>query len=172
MGNRSWNAFISFGIVTTVFLFVASASEQSPFATKLSPAVKEYVKFDDGVIALTLVRVIDGTGQAARSEQTLVIRDGVVAALGDAASTPIPPGARVLDLSGHTVFPGIVGMHDHMFYPQPTNMEGRRVRGVLQFELTIEFHLPAALSGGRRYQRSHHGERRALRGFESQELDR
>jgi imidazolonepropionase-like amidohydrolase len=149
MGNRPWNAFISFGIVTTVFLFVASASEQSPFATKLSPAVKEYVKFDDGVIALTHVRVIDGTGQAARSEQTLVIRDGVVAALGDAASTPIPPGARVLDLSGRTVFPGIVGMHDHMFYPQPTNMEGRRVRGVLQFEQQSSFTFPRLyLAGG------------------------
>jgi hypothetical protein len=70
MGNRLWSASISFGILTAVFLLVTSASGQSRSATKLSPVVMEYVKFDDGVIALTHVRVIDGTGQAARSDQT------------------------------------------------------------------------------------------------------
>jgi imidazolonepropionase-like amidohydrolase len=35
--------------------------------------------------------------------------------MGGAGSTAIPPGAKILDLTDHTVFPGIVGMHDHMF---------------------------------------------------------
>jgi imidazolonepropionase-like amidohydrolase len=139
---RLGNASLPYGVIGTAFLLVAIASAQSPPAAKLSPVVKEYVKFDDGVIALTHVRVIDGTGQAPRSNQTLVIRDGVIAALGDAASTPIPAGTKILDLTDHTVFPGIVGMHDHMFYPQPTNMEGRRVRGVLQFEQQSSFTFP------------------------------
>lgn len=68
------------------------------------------------VIALTHVRVIDGTGAAARPDQTLVIRDGRIAALGPTASTPIPSGAAVRDLTGRTVIPGLVMLHEHLFY--------------------------------------------------------
>jgi len=88
-------------------------------APKLAPEVRAFVKEDAPLIALTHVRVIDGTGAAPRADQTLVIRDGKIAALGDAASTKIPEGARVLDLSGRTIIPGLVGMHDHMYYPSP-----------------------------------------------------
>lgn len=77
------------------------------------------MKEDAPLLALTHVRVIDGTGAAPRAEQTLVIGDGKIAALGDAASTKVPEGAKVLDLSRHTIIPGLVGMHDHMYYPSP-----------------------------------------------------
>src|SRR5271169_6094620 len=86
---------------------------------KLSPAVSAFVKEDAAVIALTHVRVVDGTGAAPRADQTLVIAEGKISALGDAATTKVPDGAKVLDLSGRTVIPGLVGMHDHMFYPAP-----------------------------------------------------
>jgi imidazolonepropionase-like amidohydrolase len=86
---------------------------------KLSPAVSAFVKEDAPVIALTHVRVVDGTGAAPRADQTLVIADGKIAALGDSATAKVPDGAKVLDLSGRTVIPGLVGMHDHMFYPSP-----------------------------------------------------
>ncbi|HKW62643.1 MAG TPA: amidohydrolase family protein [Candidatus Acidoferrum sp.] len=88
-------------------------------ASKLALEVRAFVKEDAPVIALTHVRMIDGTGAAPRADQTLVIREGKIAALGDAASTKIPEGAKVLDLSGRTIIPGLVGMHDHMFYPAP-----------------------------------------------------
>ncbi len=88
-------------------------------ASKLAPEVRSFVKEDAPIIALTHVRVIDGTGAAPRADQTLVIANGKIAALGDAASTKIPEGAKVLDLSGRTIIPGLVGMHDHMYYPAP-----------------------------------------------------
>src|SRR6266849_1555607 len=91
----------------------------SQTSSKLSAQVRVFVKEDAPVIALTHVRVIDGTGAAARGDQTLVIADGKIAALGEAATTKIPDGAKVLDLKGHTVIPGLVGMHDHMYYPSP-----------------------------------------------------
>lgn len=88
-------------------------------AAKLAPAVRAFVKEDAPVIALTHVRVIDGTGAAPRADQTLVIANGKIAAMGDTASTKAPEGAKVLDLTARTIIPGLVGMHDHMFYPAP-----------------------------------------------------
>ena len=129
-------------LVAVAHLTAAWSSAQTRVTTKLAPEVREYVRFDDAVIALSHIRVIDGTGQPARDNQTLIIRDGAIAAIGDAISTPIPPGAKVLDLPDHTVMPGLVGMHDHMFYPQPVNLSGQPVRGVLQFEQQSSFSFP------------------------------
>jgi imidazolonepropionase-like amidohydrolase len=130
------------GVIGAALLASASVGAQSAPTVKLSPEVREYVKLDDRIIALTHVRVIDGTGQAPRADQTLIIRDGIVARMGDTTSTPIPAGAKVIDLTDHSVMPGLVGMHDHMFYPQPVNLAGQRIRGVLQFEQQSSFTFP------------------------------
>ena len=108
----------------------------------LSPVVRQFVKTESPVIALTHVRVIDGTGDPVRENQTIVISGDKIRAIGDSAATAIPSGAKVLDLAGDTVIPGLVGMHDHMFYPQPVNLAGRRVRGELQFEQQSSFTFP------------------------------
>ncbi len=84
---------------------------------QLSKAVREYVTIDTPTVVLTHVRVIDGTGAPARDNQTIVVRDGRIAALGDAASIQPPEGAQVVDLSGKTVIPGLVMMHEHLYYP-------------------------------------------------------
>ncbi len=81
---------------------------------QLAPAVKAFVSIDAPTVALTHARVIDGTGAPAREDQTIVIVQGKIQSLG---TTAAPAGAKVLDLSGHTVIPGLVGMHDHLFYP-------------------------------------------------------
>jgi len=83
----------------------------------LSPEVKAFVKVDAPVVALTHVRVIDGTGAAAREDQTIILRQGKIESVSDAASANVSKDAQVLDLHGYTVIPGLVGMHDHMFYP-------------------------------------------------------
>jgi imidazolonepropionase-like amidohydrolase len=86
-------------------------------AQTLSPEVKEFVKVDAPVVVLEHVRVIDGTGAAAREDQTIVISRGKIESIADAASASAPKDAQVLDLHGYSVIPGLVGMHDHMFYP-------------------------------------------------------
>ncbi|HEV2298547.1 MAG TPA: amidohydrolase family protein [Candidatus Acidoferrales bacterium] len=86
-------------------------------AASLADGVREFVKVSAPVIALTHARVIDGTGAAPRADQTIIIADGKIRSIGDSAAVPTPAGAQVLDLAGKTVIPGIVGMHDHMFYP-------------------------------------------------------
>lgn len=67
-------------------------------------------------VALRHVEIIDGTGAAPRTDQTVVITDGRIAAVGPVASTAIPSGALVRDYPGYSVLPGLVGMHDHLFY--------------------------------------------------------
>lgn len=76
----------------------------------------EFIVIKDPVIALKHIRVIDGTGQGTREDQTIIIESGRIAAIGPAAEIPIPAFATPLDLSGHTAMPGLVGMHDHLFY--------------------------------------------------------
>ncbi|MDE2662035.1 MAG: amidohydrolase family protein [Gemmatimonadota bacterium] len=66
------------------------------------------------VTAIRAGRLIDGTGQAAREDQVIIVRDERIEAVGDAAAVAIPAGARVVDLSGHTVMPGIVDAHAHL----------------------------------------------------------
>lgn len=83
---------------------------------RLNERTAEMVSVGEPVVALTNVRVIDGTGAAAREGQTVIINHGRITHVGPASTTRPPAGARVLDLAGHTVLPGIVGMHNHTFY--------------------------------------------------------
>ena len=83
----------------------------------IGPAVRSYVKVDTSVFALTNVRIIDGTGSPAREAQTLIVRDGRIAAIGATGRTAIPAAAQVFDLTGKSVIPGLVMVHEHLFYP-------------------------------------------------------
>ncbi len=82
-----------------------------------SPEVRAFVTVDAPAFVLRHVRVIDGTGAPARADQSVVVEGGVIRAVGDAATTPVPAGARVLDLPGRAVLPGLVMVHEHLFYP-------------------------------------------------------
>jgi imidazolonepropionase-like amidohydrolase len=104
-------------------LLALAAPPQRP--DSLAAQVREYVAVDTSVLALTHVLVVDGTGGAPKSDQTIVIRAGRIATVGPAGSVQIPAGARVMDMSGSTVIPGIIGMHDHLFY---TAAGGRAVQ--------------------------------------------
>ncbi len=86
-------------------------------AQTLSQQVKAFVKVDARTVALTHVRVIDGTGAPAREDQTIILNHGKIESVSDAPAANVPKDAQVLDLQGYTVIPGLVGMHDHMFYP-------------------------------------------------------
>jgi enamidase len=111
----------SVAIASLALATVAPLRAQRP---TLSTAVRPFVAIDSPVVALTHVRVIDGTGASGRTDQTLVIRDGAIAALGDSRTVTIPAGARVLDLTGKSVIPGLVMVHEHLFYPTGPGIYG------------------------------------------------
>src|SRR5262249_27789136 len=79
--------------------------------------LQQFIRFQGGTIAITHIRVIDGTGANALEDQTLVISDGKIQSLGNSADAKVPANAQTLELKGYTVLPGLVGMHDHMFFP-------------------------------------------------------
>jgi imidazolonepropionase-like amidohydrolase len=83
----------------------------------LSDETRALVSVDAAVVALTHVRVIDGTGAPALADQTVVISAGKIQSVGPSASAKIPEGAKVLEMTGRSVIPGLVLMHEHLFYP-------------------------------------------------------
>lgn len=96
-------------------LEVPGAGAQTP----LPPQVQAYVAVRAPVVVLTNARVIDGTGSPARTGQTVVISGERIVAVGPAATTAVPQGATVVDLTGQTLMPGIIGLHDHLYYSSP-----------------------------------------------------
>ena len=105
--------------VLVVFLFSLSAAAQT---AELSKSVKQVVRVDAAKVVLTHVRVIDGTGAAAVEDQNLVIEGGKISVIQKGADVAASEGVTVLDLRGYTVMPGIVGMHNHLFYIARPNL--------------------------------------------------
>lgn len=93
-------------------------------AQTLSPGVKQFVRVDAPVVALEHVRVIDGTGASARENQTVVLANGNIQSISGTDEANVPKGAEILDLHGYSVIPGLIGMHDHMFYPMGNGVFG------------------------------------------------
>ena len=101
----------------------AQETRQAPQPVQAQPrspqasAVPRYIKVAaDHPVVLRHVRVIDGTDAPALADQDVPLPSGNIASVRPSSSAPPPSGAEVLDLPGRTVFPGIVGMHDHMYY--------------------------------------------------------
>src|SRR5688500_16869377 len=112
--------------VLRILLLVLSAAVTATAQRQaIDNAIRPYVNVDAPLVALTHARVIDGTGAPARDDQTLILRDGVIAAIGSSASTAVPEGATVIDLSGRSVMPGLVMMHEHLYYPTGPGVYGQ-----------------------------------------------
>jgi enamidase len=103
------------------FVCAVPSAQRAPVGN----ALKEFVSVDAPLVVLTGVRVIDGTGATPREDQTLVIRDGLIAEIGDGASVTPPAGASVLDLAGRSVMPGLVMVHEHLYYPTGPGVYGQ-----------------------------------------------
>jgi imidazolonepropionase-like amidohydrolase len=115
-------SFRRFSVVLAVaWAPVVLAAQRPP----LPGAVRQFVSVDAPVVALTHVRVIDGTGAPARADQTLVIRDGNIAAMGSAPSVTVPADATVIDATGKSVIPGLVMLHEHLYYPTGPGVYGQ-----------------------------------------------
>jgi imidazolonepropionase-like amidohydrolase len=107
-------------IVAILALPAGSSSAQAP------NALKPFLKETSPVLVLEHVRIIDGTGTKAAEDQRIDIERGKITRVEDAKlKHSYPPNAKVLDLTGKTVIPGLVGMHEHLFYTSPDGGSGK-----------------------------------------------
>ena len=103
-------ALCSAGLFALLFATAAAAQTQA------APDVAPFITVDAPVFVLAHVRIVDGTGTPAVEDQSIVVANGKIQSIGPAASVAMPQGAQQLDKTGYTVIPGLIGMHDHLFY--------------------------------------------------------
>jgi imidazolonepropionase-like amidohydrolase len=93
-----------------------SASADAQRADVLGPEVRKYLRVGTPRVVLEHVQVIDGTGAAAIPDRNVYIAGGKITAIAAGSDEPSSEGTTILDMRGYSVMPGIVGMHNHLFF--------------------------------------------------------
>jgi len=109
--------------VATLLLSSSLALAQAPAFSK---TVQQFIRTQGARIVLTHVRVVDGTGAAPVEDQNVVIEAGKISSIEPGKDVQTSDGTTVLDLKGYTVLPGLVGMHNHLFYIVRPNLNANR----------------------------------------------
>jgi imidazolonepropionase-like amidohydrolase len=107
---------VAFALVLLSGAAVAARPLRAQSVASMSDTTRAYITVSEPVVVLSNATIIDGTGAPPKPNQSIVIRAGKIAQVGPAGSIQAPSGARVMDLKGGTVIPGLVGLHDHLFY--------------------------------------------------------
>lgn len=105
----------------------------------LGPETQKYVSVANARVVLEHVEVIDGTGAPPLRDRNVTIEGGVITGISAGSDEPTREGTTVLDLRGHSVIPGIVGMHNHLFYLAAPNLgfDGNYARPGLFHQMTF-----------------------------------
>lgn len=100
------------GVLACCAAIPASAAAQRP---DVSAWTRGFLAVDTPFVALAHVTLFDGTGAPPRSDQTILVRNGRIQSVAPSRAAAIPAAAKVLDLTGYTVIPGLVGLHEHTY---------------------------------------------------------
>ena len=71
------------------------------------------------MLALTRAAVLDCTGAPPIASATVLVENGKIAAITPGTEYAVPNAARVIDLTGMTILPGMINTHDHLTAPDP-----------------------------------------------------
>ena len=118
---------VRLGLLAASALFAANALGQDAKNTAagsgaLGPEVRKYLRVSTPKVILEHVQIIDGTGAAPSADQNISIDGGRITAISPGADQPRSDATTILDLRGYSVMPGIVGMHNHLFYLARPNL--------------------------------------------------
>lgn len=91
---------------------------------QITDSQQSFIRERSPLIAVTHITLIDGTGAPASPDQTIILRNGTIENVGASTALTPPSDARVIDGTGHTLIPGLVGMHEHLFYIKPAPEAG------------------------------------------------
>ena len=117
-------------------LLLAIVSSQS--FEDLSQKVQSFVKISDSEFVINNVRLIDGTGSLTQEDISVIVKKGRIVSISKTNDIKHRSITKVIDGRGHTLIPGLVMLHEHMFYPSG---EGRYNTNQVSFP-------PLYLAGG------------------------
>ncbi|MFH4966116.1 amidohydrolase family protein [Gaetbulibacter sp. M235] len=98
------------------FFTICLLSISQIFAQNFTPEVKEFITVDTTKVAITNVTIIDGLGKSIKYHQTIIFENDKITQLGDNSNVNIPAESLIIDGTGKTIIPGLVMLHEHMFY--------------------------------------------------------
>jgi imidazolonepropionase-like amidohydrolase len=111
------------------------------------PGTAPFIAIPAGLVAITHVQLIDGSGSPAKPDHTVILRGDRIEAVGPSADIAVPAVARVLDLRGHSVLPGLVGLHEHTYFGGVGRFTDMRVSAPL---LYLALGVTTAMTAGSR----------------------
>ena len=89
---------------------------QAMTQTSFSAAVKKYIDYDTSVISFIHCKLADVKHLKVLEDQTVIVRNGIITAIDDSKKLSAPPRSTVIDLTGKSLLPGFVLLHEHMYY--------------------------------------------------------
>jgi imidazolonepropionase-like amidohydrolase len=116
MTPHAWHSLVP-------LILLASFRSTAAEIPNLSPEVQAFVRVQAPIVILTHVRIIDGTGKPAIDDRNLVIEHGRISRIEAGANAAAKAGTTVVDLRGYSVIPGLVGMHNHLYYVARPNFQ-------------------------------------------------
>jgi imidazolonepropionase-like amidohydrolase/Tol biopolymer transport system component len=129
------------------FTFLEGAPDEIPEPDTAGLGVGLAVDADvpDGITAFTNARVVTMAGDEVIEGGTVLVRGNRIAAVGPASAVDVPSDARVVDVGGKTIIPGIVDAHAHAshFFSGPTPRQNWTYFANLAFGVTT-MHDPSA----------------------------
>lgn len=102
-----------------ISLLIILLSFNTSLSQDFAEEVQRFISINEKTFAITNVTIIDGTGNAVKENQTLIISDKKIAQIGDASKIKLPKDITIIDGTNKTVIPGLVMLHEHMFYTKP-----------------------------------------------------
>src|SRR5690349_12284937 len=104
-------------IIKTIFgLFFFLSVFSRSHAQTFSSAVSQFISVKADTLALVHAKIVDGTGAASKNDQTIIVIKGRIAQIGDSKKIQLGNSIRTIDCTGKTIIPGMVMMHEHLFY--------------------------------------------------------
>lgn len=111
-------SLLSFGLLAAIVCLSPQTSQAQQSATSLSAEMRALLRTEAPVLVVRHVTLFDGTGSAPMHDAAVLVDHGRIRAVGRNASVLTPVGALVVDGTGKTMLPGLVGMHEHLFFPK------------------------------------------------------
>lgn len=113
----SMSSFSQKNIIAAMLGSLSLLSATISAQTTSTPEKTPFIAYDQPTIALVGVKLIDGTGAKVKPNQTIIMSNGMITYVGDANKAHVAEGTTVINGAGKSVIPGLVMMHEHMFYP-------------------------------------------------------